>query len=73
MEVGIVNVTKTVRVDLSEEELKSIIAEYVGKKVNKDIKPESVCFNIGKKFDNDIDDRFGTDYIKNCSVTYSEK
>lgn len=65
-------INKTVHITLTEDEIKGIIAEYVGKKVNKDIRPENVSFTIGKKFDNDIDDRFGTDYIKVCSVNYSD-
>lgn len=63
-------INKTVHVTLTEDELKAIVAEYVGKKVNKDIRPENVSFTIGKKFDSDYDDRFGTDYIKVCSVNY---
>ena len=65
-------ITKTTCVKLTEEEVKEIVADYVSKKVNKSISPNNVVFYIGKKYDNDIDDRFGTDYIKNCSVTYAE-
>ena len=66
-------INKTVNVNLTEDEVKKIIADYVGKELNKSIRPEQVVFTIGKKYDNDIDDRFGTDYIKNCSVIYREK
>lgn len=61
-------INKTVRVDITEDELKSIVAEFVSKKVNKDIKSESVSFQIGRKCD--YDDRYSVEYVKGCSVTY---
>ena len=63
-------VKKTVCIDLTEDELKSIISEYVSKKMNKDIKPESVSFQIGRKCD--YDDRFSVEYLKGCTVIYSD-
>ena len=66
-------ITKTTSVKLSEDEIKEIVAEYISKKINKPIKSKNAIFYIGKKFDNDIDDRFGIDYIKCCEVAYSEK
>ncbi len=67
------DIIKTTRIELTEEEVKEIIAEYMSKKVNKDIDLKNVSFSIGKKYADEYDDRFGTDYIKSCVVTYQDK
>ena len=63
-------VKKTVCIDITEDEMKVIISEYVSKKMNRDIKPESVTFQIGHK--SDYDDRFAVEYVKGCTVIYSD-
>lgn len=62
-------IKKTVTVSLKEDELKEIIANYVGQKLNKPIDPAKVVFQIDHKCE-DYDDRFAIEYVKGCTISY---
>lgn len=66
------NIEKTITVNISEEELKKIVAEYVEKETKHKIDPENVKFPIGQRTEGDGWGEHYVHFLKGCVVTYKD-
>lgn len=63
---------KQVKITLTEMELKDLIAEYIGKKVNKTIHPENITFDVRTKIEGYGLGEYSEEYLQGCTVVYQE-